>query len=137
MPIHAALARALRQSKRLQKFFHSLPESSRQQIDREVREMKKEETRLRRAQHAAEYLMGAMEAELDPPPMMKAVFARNAKAHQGWQLMPQSLRRQYLIDIFRSRFPDTRAANLAHTVREAAQYAGRHTGNTTNPDVET
>src|SRR6266853_5743167 len=123
MPIHPALARSLRQSKRLQKFFDSLPESSRHQIDREVREVKKEETRLRRAQHAAEYLMEAMEAELDPPPLMKAAFARNAKARQGWKLMPQSLRRQYLIAIFRSRFAETRARWLEHTLLESARYA--------------
>jgi uncharacterized protein YdeI (YjbR/CyaY-like superfamily) len=135
MPIHPALARELRQSKRLQKFFVSLPESSRHQIDREVREVKKEETRLRRAQHAAEYLMEAMEAELDPPLLMKAAFARNAKARQGWDLMPQSLRRQYLIDIFRSRFPETRLLHLENALREAVQYADRHTGNTTNADV--
>jgi hypothetical protein len=137
MPIHPLLARELRQSKRLQKFFLSLPDSSRQQIDREVREVKKEETRLRRAQHAAEYLMEAMEAELDPPPLMKAAFTHNAKARQGWDLMPQFLRRQYLIAIFRSRYPDTRARWLAHTLLEAAQYAGKHTGNTMNPDAET
>jgi len=137
MPIHPLLARELRQSKRLQKFFNSLPESSRHQIDREVREVKKEETRLRRAQQAAEYLMEAMEAELDPPPLIKTAFARNAKARQGWELMPQSLRRQYLIDIFRSRFPETRLLHLENALREAAQYAGRHTGNTTDPNVET
>jgi uncharacterized protein YdeI (YjbR/CyaY-like superfamily) len=131
------LARELRQSKRLQKFFDSLPESSRQQIDREVREVKKEETRLRRAQHAAEYLMEAMEAELDPPPLIKAAFRRNVQARQGWELMPQSLRRQYLIAIFRSRFPDTRDANLAFALQDAAQYADRHAGNTMDPDVET
>lgn len=79
-PIHPALARELRQSKRLQKFFNSLPESSRREIDHTIREVKKEETRLRRAQHAAEYLMEAMEAEVDPPPLMKAAFARNARA---------------------------------------------------------
>lgn len=127
MPLHPTLARELRQSKRLQKFFNSLPESSRHQIDREVREVKKEETRLRRAQHVAEYLMEAMEAELDPPPLMKAAFARNAQARQGWKLMPQSLRRQYLIDIFRSRFAETRLLHLENALREAAQYAGRHT----------
>jgi uncharacterized protein YdeI (YjbR/CyaY-like superfamily) len=134
MPIHPILARELRQSKRLQKFFDSLPESSRQQIDREVREVKKEETRLRRAQHAAEYLM---EAELDPPPLMKAAFRRNAQARQGWERMPQSLRRQYLIFIFRGRYPETRTLYIERTVLDAAQYADRHTGNTTNPDVET
>jgi uncharacterized protein YdeI (YjbR/CyaY-like superfamily) len=127
MPIHPTLARELRQSKCLQKFFDSLPESTRQHIDHSVRSVKKEETRLRRAQHAAEYLMEAMEAELDPPPMMKAAFARNAKARQGWELMPQSLRRQYLIDIFRSRFPETRLLHLENALREAAQFAGRRT----------
>src|SRR6478735_3409870 len=111
MPIHPILARELRQSKHLQKFFDSLPESSRHQIDREVREVKKEETRLRRAQHAAEYLMEAMEAELDPPPLMKAAFRRS--------------------------YPETRALYIERTVLDAAQYAVKHTGNTTNPDVET
>jgi uncharacterized protein YdeI (YjbR/CyaY-like superfamily) len=135
MPIHPVLARELSQSKRLRKFFDSLPDSSRQQIDREVREVKKEDTRVRRAQHAAEYLMEAMEAELDPPPLMKAAFRRNAQARQGWELMSQSLRRQYLIAIFRSRFPDTRARWLERALLDSAEYADRHTGKT--KDVET
>jgi len=42
MPIHPVLARELRQSKRLQKFFDSLLDSTRHQIDREVREVKKD-----------------------------------------------------------------------------------------------
>ncbi|MGC2695658.1 MAG: YdeI/OmpD-associated family protein [Candidatus Angelobacter sp.] len=137
MPIHPVLARELRQSKRLQKFFDALPESSRHQIDREVREVKKEETRLRRAQHAAEYLMEAMEAELNPPPLMKAAFRRNVQARQGWELMPQSLRRQYLIAIFHSRFPETRARWLKHTLQESAEYAHSHARNAKNNlDVE-
>jgi uncharacterized protein YdeI (YjbR/CyaY-like superfamily) len=137
MPIHPALARELRQSKRLLKFFNSLPDSERHQIDRSVREVKKEDTRRRRAQHAAEYLMEAMEAELDPPPLMKAAFTRNPKARQGWELMPQSLRRRYLIFIFRSRYPETRALYLERTLLDSADYADRPTGKSTNPDVET
>ena len=73
MPLHPVLACELRQSKRLQKFFASLPESEPHRIDREVREVKQEATRLRRAQHAAEYLMEAMEAEFDPTPLMKVI----------------------------------------------------------------
>jgi uncharacterized protein YdeI (YjbR/CyaY-like superfamily) len=137
MPIHPVLALELRQSKRIQKFFNSLPVSSRHQIDREVREVKREETRLRRAQHASEYLMEAMEAELDPPPLMKAAFRRNAQARQGWELMPQPLRRQYLIDIFRSRFPETRLLHLENALRESARYAGQNAGDSKDPDVET
>jgi uncharacterized protein YdeI (YjbR/CyaY-like superfamily) len=126
MTPHPALARELRQSKRLQKFFDGLPESSRRQIDDSIREVKKEETRQRRAQHAAEYLMETMEAELDPPPLIQMAFARNAKARRGWELMPQSLRRQYLLAIFRSRFPETRARYLERTLLESAQYAASH-----------
>jgi hypothetical protein len=107
--IHPLLARELAKSKRLLKFFNSLPDATREHIDHTVREVKREETRQRRACHAAEYLMETMEAELDPPPLIRAAFARNPKARQGWELMPQSLRRQYLIGIFRSRFPETRA----------------------------
>jgi len=81
--------------------------------------------------------MEAMEAELDPPPLMKASFRRNAQARQGWKLMPQPLRRQYQIFIFRGRYPETRALYIKRTVLDAAQYAGRHTENATNPDVET
>jgi len=81
--------------------------------------------------------MEAMEAELDPPPLMKAAFRRNAQARQGWGLMPQSHRRQYLIAIFRSRYPETRARWLEHTVRESAEYARSHARNAKNLDVET
>jgi uncharacterized protein YdeI (YjbR/CyaY-like superfamily) len=125
--IHPALARELAKSKRLLKFFNSLSDSTREQIDHSIREVKKEEMRQRRARHAAEYLMETMEAELDPPPLIRAAFARNTKARRGWELMPQSLRRQHLIAIFRSRFPETRARYLERTVLESAQYAGSHT----------
>jgi|ERR1041385_4779599 len=136
MPLHPLLARALRRHG-LKRFFNSLSESTRNDFDRFIRSVKKEETRLRRLEQAIEHLAEAMEAELDPPPMIKSAFSRNDKARRGWELMPQSLRRQYLIDIFRSRYPETRLLHLENVLREAAQYAGRHTGNTTNPDVET
>jgi uncharacterized protein YdeI (YjbR/CyaY-like superfamily) len=125
MPLHPLLARALRRH-RLKRFFDSLSEATRNDFDRFISSVKKEETRLRRLEQTIEHLTEAMEAELDPPPLIKTAFARNAKARQGWELMPQSLRRQYLIDIFRSRFPETRLLHLENALREAAQYAGRH-----------
>jgi len=51
--------------------------------------------------------------------------------------MPQSLRRQYLIDIFRSRFPETRLLHLENALRESARYAAQNEGNSKNPGVET
>ena len=127
MPIHPTLARSLRRSKRLLKFFNSLSESTRRHIDDSVRSVKKEETRLRRVQQTIELLTETMEAELDPPPLIKTAFARNAKARRGWELMPQSHCRQYLIAIFCSRFPETRARYLERALLESAQYADSHT----------
>ncbi len=131
MPIHPTFARELAKSKRLLKFFNSLPDSTRDHFDHFIRAVKKEETRLRRVQQALELLAETMEAELDPPPLIKTAFARNAKARQGWELMPQSLRRQYLIGIFRSRFPETRTRYLELTLRQCAQYADRRPLGTT------
>jgi hypothetical protein len=51
-----ALARELRRSKCLQKFFDSLPETTRSHIDHIIRQVK-EAMRLRRAEEAAKYLM--------------------------------------------------------------------------------
>jgi hypothetical protein len=44
--------------------------------------------------------------------------------------MPQSLRRQYLIFIFRGRYPETRALYIERTILDALQYADNHAGNT-------
>lgn len=122
MPLHPLLARALCRSKRLHKFFNSLSASTRNDFDHFIRSVKKEDTRLRGVQQTIDLLTEVMEAELDPPPLLTTAFARNAKARRGWELMPQSLRRQYLIAIFRSRFPETRARYLERTILESAQY---------------
>jgi hypothetical protein len=81
---------------------------------------------LRHIQEAVEFLTTGIEAELDPPPVFKAAFARNRQALRGWKLAPQSLRRQYLIDIFRSPYPETRARNLENAVRQSARYFESH-----------
>jgi hypothetical protein len=71
-----------------------------------------------------------------PPPALQAAFTHNPQARRGWELMPQQTRRQHLIDIFRSPYPDTRARNLEYTVRESARYAGVYR-NAIQTDVET
>jgi uncharacterized protein YdeI (YjbR/CyaY-like superfamily) len=136
MPLHPLLARALRRSKRLQKFFDSLPQSSRNDFDHFIRSVKKEATRLRRLDQSIELLTTAMEAELDPPPALARALAQNQQARRGWELLPQSSRRWWLIDIFRSPYPETRARHLEWGLREWARYADSH-GSITNSDVET
>jgi uncharacterized protein YdeI (YjbR/CyaY-like superfamily) len=125
LPLHPLLARALRRHG-LTRFFNSLSESARADFDYRIRSVKKETTRLRRLDQAIELLTTAKQAELDPPPALKAAFTHNPQARRGWELMPQQTRRQHLIDIFRSPYPDTRARNLEYAVRESARYAGTH-----------
>ncbi|HET9282354.1 MAG TPA: YdeI/OmpD-associated family protein [Candidatus Angelobacter sp.] len=122
MPLHPLLAHALRHH-RLKRFFNSLSESTRNDFDHFIRSVKREETRIRRVQQTIELLTEVMEAELDPPPLIKSAFARNEQARRGWELMPQSLRRQYLLAIFRSRFPETRIRYLERTLLESARYS--------------
>lgn len=119
MPLHPLLAHALRRHS-LKRFFNSLSEITRNHFDHFIRSVKKEETRLRRVQQTIELLTETMQAELDPPPLIKSAFARNDKARRGWELMPQSLRRQYLLAIFRSHFPETRARYLERALLESA-----------------
>lgn len=123
--LHPLLATALRRHG-LVRFFNSLPESSRNDFDHFIRSVKKESIRLRRLDEAIELLATAREAELDPPPALKAAFAHNAQARRGWELMPLSSRRWFLIDIFRSPYPETRARHLEWAIREWAHFAEKN-----------
>jgi uncharacterized protein YdeI (YjbR/CyaY-like superfamily) len=122
MPLHPLLLRALRRH-RLVRFFNSLSPTLRDDFDYRIRSVKKEATRLRRLEQIIELLTIAKEAELDPPPALKAAFTRNQQARRGWELMPQQSRRQHLISIFRSPYPETRTRNLEYAVRESARHA--------------
>src|SRR5207253_11462208 len=51
---------------------------------------------MRRAEQIAERLLTAMEAERDLPPILKAAFARDPRAYQGWQRMSPTQRRHQL-----------------------------------------
>jgi len=124
MPLHPLLARALRRHG-LVRFFNSLSPTLRDEFDYRIRSVKKEATRLRRLEQTIELLTTAKEAELDPPPALKAAFAHNPQARRGWELMPQSSRRWFLIDIFRSPYADTRARHLEWAIREWASYGSR------------
>src|SRR5579859_1075756 len=119
------LARALRRQG-LVRFFNSLSPTLRDEFDYRIRSVKKEATRLRRLEQTIELLTTAKEAELDPPPALKAAFAHNPHARRGWELMPQSSRRWFLIDIFRSPYPETRARHLEWAIREWAHFAEKN-----------
>ncbi|HET9837240.1 MAG TPA: YdeI/OmpD-associated family protein, partial [Candidatus Angelobacter sp.] len=132
---HPLLLRALRRH-RLKRFFNSLSPTLRIDFDHFIRSVKKETTRLRRLDQTIELLTTAREAELDPPPALATALAQNEQARRGWEIMPQQSRRGFLIDIFRSPYPETRARHLAWAIREWARYAEMH-NRAWNVDEET
>ena len=125
MPLHPLLARALRRH-RLIEFFNSLSPTLREDFDYRIRSVKKEATRLRRLEQTVELLMTARQAELDPPSVLASALAHNEQARRGWELLPQQSRRTWLIDIFRSPYPETRALHLENALCEWARFADRN-----------
>ncbi len=112
------LERALRSSKRLQKFFQSLTPSTRDYLVRFVAQAKQAETRLRRAEQMAEQLMESMEAEIELPPMIRQVLARHPQAAERWERLSPSHRRAHLLGIFHYRNPESRLRRIEKTVAE-------------------
>src|SRR6478672_13315613 len=70
-PPSKELLRELAQSRRLQKFYESLSNSTRRDIAAWIAQGKQEATRRRRAQQLAVRLMETMEAERELPPMIE------------------------------------------------------------------
>jgi uncharacterized protein YdeI (YjbR/CyaY-like superfamily) len=125
------LARELRPYKRLREFFNSLEPRQQEMINRRILDGVKKETRKRRAAQEAERLMEVMEAERELPPLISKGFAGNPDARRGWERMSPLLRRQYLMHILHSPYPDTRERTLGYALKEFARVAGVRTQNLT------
>jgi uncharacterized protein YdeI (YjbR/CyaY-like superfamily) len=123
VPAVPEIDHVLRQSKRLLKFYQSLSPSMRNDIARFVSDAKQQSTRTRRADQLAERLMETMEAEVELPPMIRQVMARNPLAESGWERMPRSHRRMHLLGIFYYRNLDSRLRRIEKAVAEMAEYA--------------
>ena len=122
--VPAELARALRESKRLEKFYGSLNHSTRRAIGDWVAEGKQAETRRRRAEQLAVRLMETMEAERgDLPPVLRLALDRNPQARAGWERMPPSHRRAHLFGITYYRNPESRARRVEKAVAMMVEYA--------------
>jgi uncharacterized protein YdeI (YjbR/CyaY-like superfamily) len=123
VPLVPEIDRVLRQSRRLQKFYESLSPSIRNDIARFISEGKQQSTRSRRADQLAERLMETMEAEIELPPMIRQVMARNPLAQKGWERMTRSHRRMHLLGIFYYRNLDARLRRIEKAVAEMVEYA--------------
>jgi uncharacterized protein YdeI (YjbR/CyaY-like superfamily) len=83
------------------------------------------DARQRRADMAAEWLMSAIEAESELPPMIKIAFAQEPNAMKGWQMMTPHRRRGNLLAVFHYRSPEARERRLEKVVQEAVAVAER------------
>ena len=119
------LSLALRQSRRLARFYESLPDSWKRDIARRIAEGKHEETRKRRADEMAERLLSALEAERDLPPQLALALRQNGKAWERWQKMFPAQKRRHLIAVFYYRSPEARARRIAKWVEEIGGRARR------------
>jgi uncharacterized protein YdeI (YjbR/CyaY-like superfamily) len=117
------LDQALKESRRLQKFFQGLTPSTRTEIVRWIAGAKQQETRARRAEQCAERLMETLEAEIELPPIIRQAFARNPQAAEGWNRMPPSHRRMHLLGIFYYRNLESRLRRIEKAMAEMMEYA--------------
>jgi hypothetical protein len=125
VPVSPELEKALKESRRLQKFYQSLTPSMRTDIARFIAGAKQRETRNRRAEQCAVRLMETMEAEIDLPPLIRQALARNPQAAEGWSRMPRSHRRMHLLGIFYYRNLESRIRRIDKAILEMEEYAAR------------
>ena len=122
------LKRALSQDRSVQRWFDHLNFSIRKWICDQVAQPKGAAARVRRAERIAEQLFATMEAELELPPILKAAFARDPRAWEGWQTMTPTQRRYALLSIFHYSNPESRERRITKMLEEAAARAGGHSG---------
>lgn len=120
----AELKRALSQDRSLERWFNNLSYSMRKWMCDQVAQPKGASARVRRAEQIAEQLLTTMEAERELPPALKAAFARDPRAFEGWQRMSPTQRRHALLSIFHYHNPESRERRVAKMLEEAAARAG-------------
>ena len=126
------LARELRQSKRLQKFFDSLEDYQRIWIVEGILDGKSKETRKRRAARAAEFLMEVMEAELDLPPVLQIAFVRHPNARREWESRTPHHRRASLLRLLEPRGLEARAKAIHRLIEELELGAAHFPAHSSN-----
>ncbi len=126
--IPVELSRIFADSKRLKKWFESLPYSYRRWIADWISEPQSAASRERRADQIAERLMETMEAERELPPLIKIAFERNPIAREGWSRMTPRQRRGELMAVFYYRTPEARQRRLQKTLDTAKSVATRKLG---------
>jgi uncharacterized protein YdeI (YjbR/CyaY-like superfamily) len=117
------LARALKEDKRLRRWFDGLGFARRKEIGAWVMEPRNGASREKRAARMAEWLLQTLEGEIDPPPILKAAFQRQPQARVGWDRMTPVRRRNHLLGIFHLQTGEARERRAARAVEDALAVA--------------
>jgi len=123
----AELATLLDEERAFRRWYEQLSYSIRKWLGEWIVQVQSSEARVRRAEQIAERLLATMEAERELPPVLKAAFARDPRAYQGWQSMTPAHRRSHLLGIFYYRTPEARARRVAKMLEEASERADKAT----------
>jgi hypothetical protein len=119
------LERALNEDRAVRKWFDRLNHSARKWLSDIVAGAKTPETRKKRADRTAEQILSAMEAEVELPPIMRAVFARNPGAEEVWRKMTDKQRRGNLLAIFYYRTPQSQMRRIERVIEWATTKPDR------------
>ena len=119
------LAHAMMGDRRLRKWFDGLNDYTRRVICALVSEAKSGEARERKAEQMAEWMLLALEGELDPPPILKSAFQRQPLARVGWDAMSPTRRRNHLMGIFHYQGAEARERRAAQAIEDAVAVARR------------
>jgi uncharacterized protein YdeI (YjbR/CyaY-like superfamily) len=119
------LASALREDRRLRRWFDELSPSMRREIGKWADEAKSAESRRKRAEKIAERLLLTMEGEEEPPPILRAAFQRQPRALAGWNALTPTQRRNHLLGIFYYEDVEARERRAAKAVEDALRAAGK------------
>jgi uncharacterized protein YdeI (YjbR/CyaY-like superfamily) len=126
--VPAELQHALSEDRSLRRWYDKLSYSIRKWIGEWVSQPKSPSARVRRSEQIAERLLATMDAERELPPILKAAFARDPRALDGWQQMSPTRRRGHLLGIFYYRTPEARDRRLAKAIEDALAVAARRQG---------
>jgi uncharacterized protein YdeI (YjbR/CyaY-like superfamily) len=117
------LEKALKCDRQLRRWFDGLSESMRRMVGASVLAVKSPESRKRKAEAIAEWLLSAMEGERQTPPILRAAFARQPLAEAGWKAMTPAQRRSHLMGIFYYQGADARQRRAEKAVAQALEAA--------------
>ena len=123
--VPAELAKALKADRALRRYFDGLNPSMRRYVGDWVAEPKSAESRVNRAEQAAEWLFLAMDGERETPPILRVAFQRQPAARVGWEAMTPIRRRNHLLSIFHCQGAEAREKRVRSAVEDALKAAKR------------